>query len=133
MAGTVHVRKGACLVLAAMLSGCTDAATRVAFEIKREIAAFKRSPATSHSIRHVPKEWPAGCTGPYTVQLMANSFLLVSCKDAASSQVVGGYNTTFHLRFVKVPQTFKLEKGAGEPLFIDVAKQNGRVVVVGLH
>jgi hypothetical protein len=34
---------------------------------------------------------------------------------------------------VDVPQTFKLDKGAGEPTLIDLAKEGGRVVVTAVR
>jgi len=47
--------------------------------------------------------------------------------------VQSSHTTTYHLRFVDVPQTFKLDKGAGEPTIIDLAKENGRVVVTAVR
>src|SRR5437773_2470620 len=105
-------RKAACLTVTAMLVACSDGATRIAFDIESGVAAFERSTATSYSIRHVPDAKPDGCAGSYTVQFSAHSSLLIWCKDSASSQVTSSHTTTYHLRFVEVPQTFKLDKAA---------------------
>jgi hypothetical protein len=34
---------------------------------------------------------------------------------------------------VEIPNTYKLDKGAGEPTIIDLAKENGRVVVTDVR
>lgn len=52
---------------AAMPSACSDGATRIAYEIESGVAAFRRSDATTTSIRHAPDAWPDGCAGAYTV------------------------------------------------------------------
>jgi hypothetical protein len=37
--------------------------------------------------------------------------------------VTSSHATTYHLRFVKFLRTFKLDKAAGEPTFIELAKR----------
>jgi hypothetical protein len=62
--------------LAAVLSACTDGATRIAYDIEAGVGAFRRSGAASYSIRHVPEAEPDGCAGPYSVQLSAAPILV---------------------------------------------------------
>jgi hypothetical protein len=121
------------LVSAALLSACTDGATRIAYEIESGVAAFRRSDAKTTSIRHVPEARPDGCAGAYTVQFTANSALVIWCKKADGVEVQGSHTTTYHLRFVDIPKTYKLDKAAGEPTIIDLAKENGRVVVTDVR
>jgi hypothetical protein len=121
------------LALVAVLWACTDGATRIAYEIESGVAAFRRSDAKTTSIRHVPEAWPDGCADAYTVQFTANSALVIWCKQPDGTGVQGSHITTYHLRFVGVPQTFKLDKGAGEPTLIDLAKEGGRVVVTAVR
>lgn len=72
---------------------------------------------------------PDGCGGAYTVQFSANSSLVIWCKESGGGKVTSSHTTTYHLRFVKIPKTFKLDKAAGEPTIIELAKENGSVVV----
>jgi len=117
----------------AMLTGCSDGATRIAYEIESSVAAFNRSDAKTASIRHVPEARPDGCAGAYTVQFTANSALVIWCKKPDGQEVQSSHITTYHLRFVEVPQTYKLDKGPGEATVIDLAKEGGRVVVTAVR
>jgi hypothetical protein len=125
--------KFACFTILATLIACTDGATRIAYDIESSVAAFKRTNATTYSIKHTPEALPEGCSGPYKVQLSEQSSLVIWCKNADSSKITSSHTTTYHLRFVDVPRQFIVDKSAGEALFIDIEKQNGKVVVVGLR
>jgi hypothetical protein len=127
----LHPQRVACYALAVLLCGCSDGATRIAFDIESAVAAFQSSDARTYSIKHVPKSIPEGCAGSYTVQLGANSSLVIWCKK--SGKVTSSYSTTYHLRFVKVPQTFKLDKAAGEATIIELARENGAVLVTAVR
>lgn len=80
----------------------------------------------------MPQASPEGCGGPYRLQLSAKSALLIWCKDAAG-RTVASHTTTYHLNFVSVPATLTIDKAAGEPTLIDLAKHDGRIDVVALH
>jgi hypothetical protein len=43
------------------------------------------------------------------------------------------WGTTYHLRFVDVPETVQIEKKGGETTVIDVERRSGRALVVGLR
>ena len=126
-AGTVASK--ACLALVALLCARTDGATRIAYEIESGVAAFRRSDAKTTSIRHVPEARPDGCAGAYTVQFSANSALVIWCKKPDGRGVESSHITTYHLRFVEVQRTYKVDKDAGEATIVELAKENGRVVV----
>jgi len=121
------------LPLLALLAACSDGATRIAYDIESGAAAFRDSAATSYSIKHVPEAYPEGCGGPYAVQFSAESILVIWCKDPGASRVIGSHGTTYHLRFVEVPQQLNLDKRAGEPLYIDLEKHGEQVVVVDIR
>lgn len=126
----------ACLALVTLLVACsdflTDGATRIANEIESGAATLKGSTAASYSLKHVSKPSPEGCAGPYKLQLSERSSLVIWCKDSSGSKVVSSHTTTYHLNFVDVPQTYKVDKSASEPSFIELEKQGGKIVVVGL-
>jgi hypothetical protein len=121
------------LALVAVLCACTDGATRIAYEIESGVAAFRRSQAKTTTVRHTPEAWPDGCAGAYTVQFTANSALVIWCRKSDGSGVQSSHTTTYHLRFVEVPRTYKLDKDAGEATIIDLAKEDGRVVVTAVR
>ena len=125
--------RAACLALAGLLSACTDGATRIAYDIESAVQAFQRSVDTTHTIRHVPERMPDGCGDAYTVQFSASSSLVIWCKRSGSGEVTSSHATTYHLRFVEVPRTFKLDKAAGEPTIIELAKADGSVIVTGVR
>ena len=119
--------------MVAMLTACSDGATRIAYDIESGVTAFLRSDARTASIRHVPEARPDGCAGAYTVQFTAKSALVIWCKTPDGVGVHGSHTTTYHLRFVDVPKTYKLDKGAGEATIIDLPKESGRVVVTAVR
>ena len=119
----------ACLLLA----GCTDGATRIAAELEASAAAMRKSGATTSSLHHVPEKDPEGCAAAYTIQLSQNAGMLIWCKDTVGGPATSSHMTTSHLRYVDVPQTWIVDKAAGETTLIDLARQGDRVVVVGLR
>jgi hypothetical protein len=126
------IRAG-CLTLAALVCACTDGATRIAYDIESGVEALQRSDAAQYTIRHSPERMPDGCGEAYTVQFSANSSLVIWCKQSSDGKVTASHATTYHLRFVKVPRTFKLDKAAGEVTLIDLAKSDGSIVVTGVR
>ena len=123
----------AMLAIVMSVPACSDGATRVAFDIEAGVAAFGRGQAAAATIRHLPEGSPDGCRGPYTLQLSARSSLVIWCKDAAGAQTVASHATTYHLRFVDVPQTFRIDKAAGEATLIDIVRRDGKPEVRALR
>jgi hypothetical protein len=75
----------------------------------------------------------AGTTGLEPSKGRRLAVALFWCKKLDGVQVQASHITTYHLRFVDVPKTYKLDKGAGEPTLIDLAKEDGRVVVTAVR
>lgn len=114
----------------AAITGCdilTDAATRLAYDIKAAEGRLGREPGASYSVRHTPAD-ASECSGPYTVQLDKVGALIVWCKDAAGNTVASG-STTYHSRFIDTPITYIVDKPAGTTLVIEIERRNGRAVV----
>jgi hypothetical protein len=66
--------------------------------------------------------------------MLANSAGLIARPESPDGiGVQGSHITTYHLRFVEVPRTYKLDKDAGEATIIELAKENGRVVVTAIR
>jgi hypothetical protein len=123
----------ACIAACLALAACTDGATRIAGDLESAAGKLGRANGSAWTLKHVPESRPEGCAAAYSVQLTAASALVIWCKPSAGAGATSSHITTYHLRFVEVPQTWKIEKAAGDPLYIDLARQDGKAVVVGVR
>jgi hypothetical protein len=115
------------------LTACTDAATRIAYDLKAGASRLRESPEESATVDHAPQAIPEGCPGPYTVQLSKESALVVWCQDAIGAPSTSSHITTYHLNSVTVPETLIVHKQAGEHARIELRKDGSRIAVVGLQ
>jgi hypothetical protein len=125
--------RGLSLIAGLLLVGCTDAATRVAYDLEEGSKKLTGSGALTYTVDHAPSATPDGCAGPYTLQLSRESSLLVWCNDPVTGKPVASHTTTYHLDYVGVPTTFIVEKRAGEHAFILLAREGSHIVVTGLQ
>lgn len=128
----VIARVASLAVLAMLLSGCTDGATRIALQMESEVSHFGDSSATTYSYEHIPKASPAGCAGAYKLQFGARSASVVWCKGP-NGEVTSSHTTTYHRDFVQVRETFIVEKATEEPTTIESEKRGGAVVVADVR
>jgi hypothetical protein len=118
------------LGLAACSDFMTDSATRAAYDLEKAADTLQRSSASTYTLVHRPKASPEGCSHGYSVQLSRQSSLVVWCKSADGATNVASHTTTYHLRYVDVPEQINLEKHAGEPLTIELQQTSGKPKVV---
>lgn len=111
----------------------SDAATRIAYDIEAETQSLSKTNSSAYTIQHKPTPWPDGCPHGYKVQFSKASALLVWCMDSPTALATSSHSTTYHLRFVDVPETFMIDKAKGEMLFIDVEKHGARPSIVRLR
>lgn len=132
-------RRSAALALAAALAtACdeflVDAATAIAYDIERQAGSFARSGAERATIVHIPSSSRAGCKDDYRVQFSGSSALVIWCRAPGSAtETVSSHSTTYHLRFVEVPETTILDKKRGESLTIDLMRGSGKPVVTAVR
>jgi hypothetical protein len=113
-----------------LLSGCfTDAATRLAFDLKAGSARVGAANGSNYVVEHRTPSRASQCVGPYTIQLDKVGALIIWCMDDDGETVVSSHSTSHHSRFVDTPRTYILEKGARETLLIRLERRNGRVVI----
>lgn len=127
------LRWPAALALTLALGGCTDAATRLAGDLEEGASKLRRSGGSTIVLEHIPDGFPEGCAKAYDIQLSAASSLLVWCKDAKGGEATSSHATTYHLRFVKVPETLRVEKSAGEVTYITLTRDRSDVVVSAMR
>ena len=108
----------------------TDSATRAAYDLEKAADTLQRSSASTYTLVHRPKASPEGCSHDYSFQLSRQSSLLVWCKSADGATNVSSHTTTYHLRFVDVPEQTNLSKRAGEPITIELQKTSGKPKVL---
>ena len=51
------------------LAGCTDAATRIAYDIEAGAKALGSSTDSGTTVRHEPASWPDGCGDGYALEI----------------------------------------------------------------
>jgi hypothetical protein len=119
------------LLVPPLLAGClTDAATRIAYDLEEGAGKVRGAEGARHTIVHRTPSKSGECTGPYKVQLDRVGALVIWCYDASGQATVSSHSTSYHGRFVETPQTYLLDKRAGDPLTIDLERRGGRVIIV---
>ncbi len=118
--------------LAACPGAFYDAATAIAYDIESHTARHTR--AGTSTLVHVPKSGRGGCKDAYKVQFSRAAGLVVWCWAAGSTtQAVSSHATTYHLRFVDVPETIIVDKQRGESLAIEVARAAGKPAITAVR
>jgi len=117
------------------VTGCdvaTDAATRLANDIKDGANRLGGEDGAVHTIHHRTPSASGQCTGPYKLQLDKVGAIIIWCKDA-SGETVSSHSTTYHGRYVDTPTTYLLDREAGTTLTIDLERRGGRAVVTDVR
>jgi hypothetical protein len=104
----------------------TDAATRLARDLRDGAGRLANSRDGSRIVIHRMKARPEGCAHGYRVQLAAAAAIVVWCRSADGRDTKDSYSTTSHLPAVDVPRTWIVDKGAGEPLYIELTATGAR-------
>jgi hypothetical protein len=124
------------LVCIFLLANCgdafTDPATRIAYDIESANRHLGNSEHSTFSLQHQTPSKSGECEGPYKVQLDKVGALIIWCYDDAGN-TVSSHSTSYHGRFIDTPQTYLLDKAAGETLVIELERRNGRAVVVNVR
>lgn len=113
-----------------LLTGCfTDAATRLAYDIETSSQQVGNTDGARFTLAHRTPSKRGECEDGYKVQLDKVGAIIIWCKDKEGAQVVSSHSTSYHRRFVDTLQTTILEKKAGETLFIELERREGRIII----
>lgn len=118
-----------------LLAGChvlTDPATSLAYAIEAGASHLPSTDGARCTIRYEPPGSVAADGGSYAVQFDKVGALIVWYKDAGGKVVDSG-STSFLARFVDTPRTYKIDKPGDAPLLIDLEREHGRAVIVGVR
>ena len=130
----MKTRVAAALAFVSM-SACgaaTDPATRLASDIEAGADRLRTQNGATDRIHHATPSRPGQCEGPYELQLDKVGAMIIWCKDAAG-ETVSSRSTSSHARYVETPQTYLVDKVAGETLTIDLERRGGRAVVTDVR
>ena len=115
----------------------SDAATRLAFEIRNQSFLLKMSGQTARTFTHSPASWPNGVSNDYRIEIKEG------WKPAYPGQRFIGvarnlteptwYATTYHMNFVKVPLDLKVSHRKGEATVVTLEKSGDAVLLTKLE
>lgn len=114
-----------------LLAGCfTDAATRLAYDLEEGAKRLGNTSGERAMVVHRTPSKDGECMAGYKVQLDEVGAIVIWCYDATGTETVSSHSTSYHRRYVDTAKTYILDKGAGEPLLIELERQGGRAVIV---
>lgn len=115
----------------------SDAATRLAYQIRDEATTLKRSGQSMRTFEHLPKQRPEGVSGDYRIEITETQ---TSPRPGHRSIGVAldwkkptWYATSYHLNFVEVPQDLIVFHRKGEATLVTLELKNGKVLLTGLR
>jgi hypothetical protein len=114
----------------------SDAATRLAFQIRNQSLLLRMSGQPARTFTHSPTSWPSGVPNDYRIEIKEGR------NPAYLGQRVIGvarnlteptwFTTTYHMNFVKVPLDLKVSHLKGEDTLVTLEKKDGVVLLTGL-
>jgi hypothetical protein len=111
----------------------TDPSTRLAGALRDAALLMDLQRQDTYTLAYHFKPGHDGCkSGDFRLEMAANAGLLVVCTTPMGPGDMGGL-TTSHLTYVAVPKRLEITKSAGEILYIDLARREGLIEVVGLR
>ena len=114
----------------------SDAATRLAYQIRDEAAALRRSGRITRTFEHRPKSWPEGIGGDYRIEITETKTAPRpghrSIGVALSLTSPTWYATSYHLNFVVVPKDLIVSHRKGEPTVGTLELKDGQVLLTEL-
>ena len=111
----------------------SDAATRLAYELRNEAAKLRVSGQTTRTFEHRPKSWPDGISGAYRIEIIEGP---TSPRPGHRSIGVARnltdrtwYATSYHLNFVEVPKDLVVSHQKAEPTIVTLELKDGKVLL----
>ena len=115
----------------------SDAATRLAFQIRDEAAAMQRAGQTTRTFEHWPSAWPNGVEGDYRIEINGGANPPReghrSIGVARNLTAPTYYATSYHLNFIDVPNDVVAAHRQGEPTLVTLTVQDGKIVLTALR
>lgn len=136
----ICVAIGAVLLLGTLLWGferlVSDAATRLAYQIRNQTILMKVSGDTRRTFAYDPGSWPDGVNGAYRIEIKS---LKTDPRPRHRSIGVARnlterpwYWTSYHLNYVDVPEDVEIAHQAGEVTLVTLERKDGRIQLTAL-
>jgi hypothetical protein len=115
----------------------SDAATRLAYQMRDEAASLRRSGAATRTFEHRPKAWPEGISGDYRIEISESKtsprtgHRSISVARNLTEQT--WYSTSYHINFVIVPKDLVVSHRKSEPTIVTLEMKDGQVLLTGLR
>jgi hypothetical protein len=114
----------------------SDAATRLAYQIRDEAISLRRSGAATRTFEHHPRSWPEGIGGDYRIEIVEHRTAPQpghrSIGVARNLTERTWYATSYHLNFVEVPKDLSVSHRKGEPTLVTLELKDGKVLLTEL-
>jgi hypothetical protein len=114
----------------------SDAATRLAFQIRNQSFLLRMSGQPARTFTHSPASWPSGVSNDYRIEITEGSRPAYpgqrSIGVARNLTEPTWYATSYHMNFVKVPGDLKVSHLKGEDTVVTLEKKDGVVLLTGL-
>jgi hypothetical protein len=114
----------------------SDAATRLAYQIRNQALSMRASGETRRTFVHSPRSWPEGVDGAYRIEIKSTRTDPYpghrSIGVARNLNEPPGYWTSYHLNYVEVPEDVEVAHQKGEPTLVTLEMRDGRIVLTAL-
>ena len=114
----------------------SDAATRLAYQIRDEAAELRHSGESTRTFVHKPWAWPDGITGDYRIEIIEyKTAPRPGHRSIGVARSLAGpawYTTSYELNFVEVPRDLSVAHQKGEPTLVTLQMQDGKVLLTDL-
>lgn len=115
----------------------SDAATRLAFQIRNQSFLLRMLGQSTRTFTHSPVSWPNGVSSDYRIEIKegrdpfypGQRFIGVARNFTEPTW----YTTTYHMNFVKVPSDLKVSHHKGEPTRVTLEMKDGTVSLTKLE
>lgn len=115
----------------------SDAATRLAFQIRNQSVLLKMSGETTRTFVHTPWSWPDGVSGDYRIEITEGRNPSYpgqrSIGVARNWTETPWYHTSYLMNFVQVPSDLAVSHRKGEATLVTLDKQGDRVLLTKLE
>ncbi len=115
----------------------SDAATRLAFEIRNQSFLLRMSGQATRTFTHSPASWPSGVSNDYRIEITEGSRPAYpgqrSIGVARNLTEPTWYATSYHMNFVKVPGDLKVSHLKGEDTLVTLEKNGDAVLLTKLE
>ncbi|MFT3734579.1 MAG: hypothetical protein QM776_06105 [Rhodocyclaceae bacterium] len=124
-------------LIAVTLASCmpdalTDAATRIAYDVEKRVGQLGPQDGARLQLDKLTPHAPNECEGAFKAQFDRVGLLVVWCYNR-EGKVVSGGSTSYISRFIDLPESWIVNKKAGETLTMTLERRSGRAVVTDVR